>query len=411
MSSAYSPYGGPPTQRCQRCGMPLPPNVVTCMNCGAYNSLAQPGGSTGQGQPLWGGTPQQSSYEGGQSGPQWGLAPNSPSQNNQWAPPATFPQNNTYGTPYTPLPTSSANNFYGMPGQGQQSNFSNYYAPPQQNAFYSAQSVTYPGYSPDSLNGYAPPGFDRPPQKKRGPKVGLIVGIVVLVLILISGAFAGYSYLNNHNQNGTASNATPTRLSTPSIKPLFSDSFNNNSTGWDLSSSPGKFLVKVGGGSMVLEDDDNKLLWEILPGKRFSDFQLDVNVALSKGDPNNGYGVYIRGGSSQESEMGTYYRFELYGDGTYAIYKGSLDTAGHTQSTKVRDYTANNAIAKAVQVNHITIIAKGPTMTLMVNGQTLYTYTDNTYKDGSVALFVSNVPNLKPGAQATFTNLAVFPAS
>jgi hypothetical protein len=160
---------------------------------------------------------------------------------------------------------------------------------------------------------------------------------------------------------------------------------------------------------LVLEDDENKLLWEVLPGKSFTDFRLDVNATLTKGDANNGYGVFIRA-ASQGSDLGTYYRFELYGDGTYAIFKGYLDTTGQSKSKTVQTYTVNNAIAKVGNVNHITITAKGPAMTMIVNGQTLYTYTDDTYKSGSVALFVSNLPTLTPGAQATFTNLAVFPA-
>ncbi|HEX9134106.1 MAG TPA: family 16 glycoside hydrolase [Ktedonobacteraceae bacterium] len=391
MSSVYPPFGGPPAQRCLRCGTPLPPNVVTCVNCGTYNPVAQSGGS----QP-------QTAYGGGQySGPQWGQAPVSSPQNNQWGQPPAFPQNNAYSAP-PPPPPSSLNNFYGMPGQTQQSNFNNYNPASQQNAYFSAPAATY--------EGYAPAGYNQSPQKKRGPGIGLIVGTILLLIILVGGAFAGYAFYKSRNQNSSVT-ATPTSVSTPSLTPLFRDAFADNTTGWDLTSIPGKFSVKVGSGSMILEDDDNKLLWEILPGKTFTDFRLDVDATLSRGDPNNGYGVYIRGASSQDSDLGTYYRFELYGDGTYAIFKGSLDTTGHTQSNMVQSYTQHNAIAKAGNVNHITIVAKGPTMTLMVNGQTVYTYTDVNYKSGSVALFVSNLPKLTPGAQATFARLAVFPAA
>jgi hypothetical protein len=411
MSSMYPSYGGPAAQRCLRCGTPLPPNVVNCMNCGTYNPVAQPGGSAEQGQPPWGSSPAQPSFSSGQhGGPQWEQAPISPSQNNQWGQPAAFPQNNAFDTP---RPVSSPSNFYNMPGlgMGQQSNFNNYYVAPQQNAYYSPPSATYEGYSSGSLNGYSPAGYDRPPQKKGGPKVGLIIGIVLLVIVVVGGAFAGFFFLNSHNQNSTATNAMPTVIITPSVTPLISDFFTNNKAGWDLTSNPGKFSVQVGGGSMVLEDDDNKLLWEILPGKSFTDFRLDVNALLSKGDPNNGYGVIIRGASSQASDLATYYRFELYGDGTYAIFKGSMDSTSQAQSSKVQGYTASDAIAKAGRVNHLTIMAKGPSMTLMVNGQTLYTYTDDNYRSGSVALFVSNLPSLPRGAQATFTNLALFPVT
>ena len=99
----------------------------------------------------------------------------------------------------------------------------------------------------------------------------------------------------------------------------------------------------------------------------------------------------------------------MYGDGTYAIFKGYLDTSGTTQSIKVQGYIADPAIAKVGQVNHITVVAKGSAMSLMVNGHAAYTYTDDHYKGGSVALFVSNLPKLTPGAQATFTHLAIFP--
>ncbi len=409
MSSAYPTFGGPPAQRCLRCGTPLPPNVVTCVNCGTYNPVAQPGAFPEQGHVQWGGSQPQTSFGGGQySESQWGQPPVSPPQNNQWGQPPAQPQNNAFGTPYTPQPSSPPNNFYPMPGQNQQSNYNNYYAAPQQNAYYSPPTTTYQGYAPANMNGYASVGYTQPPQQKRGPKVGLIIGMIVLVIVLFGGAFAGYTYFKSHSQNSNVKTTT-TIMSTPSVVPLFSDSFANNNTGWDLSSLPGKFSVKVGGGSMVLEDDDNKLLPEILPGKSLTDFRLDVNATLTKGDPSNGYGVLIRS-ANQGSIFGMYYRFELYGDGTYAIFKGYLDTSGKTQSSTVQGYTANASIAKIGQVNHITINAKGPAMTLMVNGQTVYTYTDDNYKSGSVALFVSNVPGIRPVAQATFTKLVVFPA-
>jgi hypothetical protein len=380
------------------------------VNCGTYNPVAQPGVSPEQGQVQWGGSQPQSSFGGGQySESQWGQPPVSPFQNNQWGQPPAQPQNNTFGTPYTPQPSSPPNNFYPMPGQNQQSNYNNYYAAPQQNANYPPSTTTYEGYGPANLNGYTPISFDQPPQQKRGPKVGLIVGIFLLLILLIGGAFAGYLYVKRHNQNSTVIKTTPTVVSTPTVTPLFSDSFNNNDNLWDLTSNPGKFSVKVGNGSLVLEDDENKLLWEVIPGKSFADFRLDVNATLTKGDPTNGYGVLIRA-ANQGSTLGLYYRFELYGDGTYAIFKGYLDTSGTTQSSNVHGYIANAAIAKAGQVNHITIIAKGPAMTLMVNGQSVYTYADDNYKSGSIALFVSNLPGLHPIAQATFTKLAVFPA-
>lgn len=159
-----------------------------------------------------------------------------------------------------------------------------------------------------------------------------------------------------------------------------------------------------------MEIDSNQLLWELLPGARsYSNFTLVINAVLKKGDQNNGYGVYIRGTANAQSDMATYYRFELYGDGSYAIFKGVTDASGASTDTKMVDYTLNAAIKKEGGTNQIMIIAKGPTLTFVVNGQLLKTMTDTSYASGSVALFISNLPEAKPGIQVQFSGLAIYP--
>lgn len=397
MSSVYPPFGGPPAQRCLRCGTPLPTNAVTCANCGTYNPAAHPDTFSDQRQVQWGSLQPQPSLNGNQySGSHLGQPLIYPSQFNQWGQPSTLPQNNTYGVSFVPQSSPPQNNLYPMPGQSLQSNFNNFYVAPQQNAYYSSPMNTYGRYI-QSL-----------PQK-RGSKVGFIAALILLGALIVGGSFSVYYFYKHHYQNSTSSNANSSVVVTPTAVPLFRDTFASNNMGWDLTSNPGKFSVKVGGGSLVLEDDQNKLLWELVPGKTFTDFRLDVNAALTRGDSNNGYGVIIRA-SSQGTDLGSYYRFELYGDGTYAIFKGYLDATGTTQSKNIQGYLANSVIAKAGQVNHLTIVAKGSVMSLIINGQKVYSYTDDNYKGGSIALFVSNLPKLTPGAQATFTNLAIFPA-
>jgi hypothetical protein len=165
----------------------------------------------------------------------------------------------------------------------------------------------------------------------------------------------------------------------------------------------------MAGNALVLEDDNNDLLWEPLPiNKTFADFTLSFDAMLSRGDQVNGYGVYIRGSAVQNTDMATYYRFELYGDGSYAIFKGTVDASGTSTSSKLVDYTLSSAIQKQGILNHVTITAKGSTLSLMVNGQMVKTITDSSYTDGAIAPFVSNMQNAKPGAQAKFENLALY---
>ena len=55
MSSAFSPFGGLPAQRCLRCQDSLPFATVTCSNCGTYNPVVYPATFSDQRQVQWGG--------------------------------------------------------------------------------------------------------------------------------------------------------------------------------------------------------------------------------------------------------------------------------------------------------------------------------------------------------------------
>lgn len=161
---------------------------------------------------------------------------------------------------------------------------------------------------------------------------------------------------------------------------------------------------------LTLEVDQHNLLWELLPGERtYSNFILTADAELAQGGQNNGYGIYIRGTANQNSDLATYYRFEVYGDGTYAVFKGVVNASGQSISTQIVDYALSPAIQKQGKVNHIMIIARGASMSFIVNGQLLKTVSDRSYASGAVALFVSNLPQAKPGAQAQFSQLTIYP--
>jgi len=364
-------------------------------------------------------------------------------------------------SPAQPASNSSSNGFsvpqqaFGPPNQfqagtnipsgtfGQQSSPNNFYGPPvQQPQFYAqpSQQPTAGGFHPGNLNNFQQSGFTQAPpmnsynqpgyaqfpgassypsnnftqqaeEQKRNPKIAMIITIAVILLVVVGGSIGGYLYVKKNAATTTIQ--VPTTLAPTSVprgKPLFSDTLTNNNSGWDLTSKPGEFSVKIGNGSMVLEDDNNKLFSELIPGGRnFSNFFFTADAILSKGSQNNGYGIYIRGASNQSFDIATYYRFELYGDGTFAIFKGSVDGTGTSTSSFLVNYLQSTAIQKQGKINHIAISTQGPTMTFSVNGQVLKTVTDNTYSSGSIAFFVSNLPHTTPGAQAIFSNISVYP--
>ncbi len=443
MSSVYPPYNGNLTKPCPRCGVALSINERRCIHCGYYDVPASAQGNSGMynngqfAQSSWGPMPPamplasaQGQGSDQQQQQQWGQIPSTPPLQSGYgqmpfsipSTPAPFGSGqmhpfNGYAPPAQPTANTGEGNYYGS----SQQSVGNYNSSPAQQPFY----PTAPGFAGynngqaqamngmNGVNGMPAFGNSQPTSAKRRPHVGRIVGMVVLLLVLVGGGIAGYTFLKANRLTtitGPSSTTSASNTTAPKGQPLFTDAFKDNAQQWNLVSDQGKFSAAIHNGSLILEDDNNKLLWEMVPGdKTFSNFNLYVDAILSKGEQNNGYGIYIRGAVSQNNDLTTYYRFELYGDGTFAIFKGAVDGSGKLTSTRIVDYTQSPIIQKQGGVNHIQIAAKGSTMTLLVNGQLLKTINDTSYSGGSVALFVSNLQGSQPIAQATFSHFAIYP--
>ncbi len=249
---------------------------------------------------------------------------------------------------------------------------------------------------------------EKPVRKKRATVIYFVTVVVVIMVVAATGLHAAGISLAMLTPHAAAPPTIGYVL--PKVTPLFADSFVNDASGWNQQSSSGSYQVTVGNGTLTIQLNKNKLLWEPLPGTiSYSDFTLTVNAVLNKGDQNNGYGLYIRGVPGPQSDLDTYYRFELYGDGSYAIFKGILDQNGQSTATKVVNYTLSPAIQKQGKLNHIMLIANGTSLSFIVNGQLLKTFVDTSYASGSIALFASNLPEAKPGVQVQFSQLALYP--
>lgn len=283
------------------------------------------------------------------------------------------------------------------------------------NFFAATQQQNYGSTQLGSMNGPVQRRYQDDDDEDEGPKrprAAMVTLIVILLVALVGGgvAFAGYK-LFRPNASTVNSAVTPVAVSTPTGSPVFSDSFQAVSLNWDATPHANTKLT-ISNGKMILEADAHSLLFpELLLGKTFADFRLDVDAALAKGDDMaNGYGIYIRASSTQDNSLGLYYRFEIYGDGSFWIYKGTADANGNSVSTAIKQSPPNNAVYTNGTLNHLTIIAKGSQLSFMINGTTVSTFTDTSYKSGSIALFVSNVTDSKTTAQVTFEHFAIFPA-
>jgi hypothetical protein len=282
--------------------------------------------------------------------------------------------------------------------------------PPNEYQCYRCGYNNAPSQAGAAKNGMPPVVSEkRRRRNRRELPLAFIIGVVGLFILLLEVGIYGSQYLAA--QNRARAQALATQIAArPKGSPLFADTFANDANGWNLQGEAPGVAVSLTGGALTLTDNTHTLFWELVPGTQtYSDFKLQVDATLTKGDQNNGYGVYIRGTANQQSDFATYYRFELYGDGTYAIFKGVVDANGQSTATKIVDFTQCAAIQPQGQVNHILITANGPTLSFMVNGQTLKVFNDSSYASGSVALFVSNLPEAAPGAQAQFSNFSIYP--
>jgi hypothetical protein len=177
--------------QCSTCGFSLPEGAAFCTNCGSKmysqgNAGNQPAGSS-QVEPTIAAS---SSYQTPQA---------NPIQNQQVVPPTV------YGAPYS-TPQQYSNE---APPPPPPANV--YGAPPPPNS-YGTPYAQPPGYG-QVPGSYVPPGQPpTPPTRRKGPGIGLIIGIIVLVLVIIG---SGLLAIRAASGGSTTNNATPTATTAP----------------------------------------------------------------------------------------------------------------------------------------------------------------------------------------------------
>ncbi len=183
--------------QCSTCGFMLPEGAAFCTNCGAKvnkqgNLGNQPAGPS-QVEPTIAAS---SSYQ---------TPPVNPSSDQQAVPPTAYgapystPQQYSYEVPPPPPPA----NAYGTP--------------PSPGTYGTPYAQTPGSYIPSGQ----PP---TPPAPRKGPGVGLIIGIVVLVLVLVGGGLLLIRAASGGSNSNTANTVTPTATTaqataTPAVTP------------------------------------------------------------------------------------------------------------------------------------------------------------------------------------------------
>jgi hypothetical protein len=124
-------------------------------------------------------------------------------------------------------------------------------------------------------------------------------------------------------------------------------------------------------------------------------FDLSVDVELLKGQPDGGYGIYLR---DWETGNGGFNQFRfLIADGWYAIEQSQED-----RPLALAQWSQHSAVRQS-GVNRLRVLAQDGKMTFFVNGKELYKHTDDFPHMGDFGLYAAG------GVQVAFDNLEFLP--
>jgi len=252
-------------------------------------------------------------------------------------------------------------------------------------------------------------GFPQAAKAKKGPNIGLIIGIVALLVIVV-GAGVFFVAQSGRGTTTNSNNVTPGITSTgptavPTPQALFTSKFSDNSQGWTTGNDNG-FSRTISNNQLTMSDSNHKILIESLPtNATFSDFSATANFTFMHGDQNDGIGLYVRGDSNLDHD----YRIEVFGDNTYGIGKEYLDSKKNGQVAILVNPVNAPSLHPVGQQNTMTVSMKGSTLVVLINGTLVNTITDHDYANGQIALFVQNGSSSN-GVTGSFSSVVVNPA-
>ena len=183
----------------------------------------------------------------------------------------------------------------------------------------------------------------------------------------------------------------------PTLTPLpYADDFSAPNGGWKTASDEA-FKIGVQDGALRFTIDNlDTIAWSTPKDKRFGDFVLDVEAAQMDGPNDNSYGVIFR-----YQDDRNFYRFDVSGDGYYAVFKRKDGVW-----TKVQDYAETSAVIQGNAVNHLQVIAKGNQFTLNVNGEPVKTFSDGDFPSGNIGVTAGTLFD-NAGVIVAFDNVKV----
>lgn len=177
----------------------------------------------------------------------------------------------------------------------------------------------------------------------------------------------------------------------------FSDSFSDESSGWEIGSFDGGGVGYTQGKYFVSSTGNGSTMWGGA-GRSFENMTIDVDAEQisAPSNNNNDYGIICR----LQRDGGGYYGL-ISGDGFYAILR---ESGGDSYDILV-DWTDSKHIQQGNSQNQLGLSCVGSKISLYVNGQLLAETSDTMYDSGDIG-FTATSYELE-GTEVHFDNVTV----
>ncbi len=177
---------------------------------------------------------------------------------------------------------------------------------------------------------------------------------------------------------------------------LFEDDFSDSDSGWLVYDDPVCEYSYSRGMYVITVKQPQKLRWSWAPKETFpADFTVEIEAQKSSG-PDGTYGIIW--GSDEQN----FFLFNINTEGWYSVDQ-MVNGAWQTSPVPSSDH---NAINQGTGANHLKLIVKDNSVTLLINDAELRTATTPGFGDGKIALFVSTYEDYS--VTVSFDNFKVY---
>jgi hypothetical protein len=216
----------------------------------------------------------------------------------------------------------------------------------------------------------------------------VLLGVLFLIVVIVAGG--GYLFFHRSQSQycSTAHGA------------LFCDDFADNSKGWNTRSDATQTIV-IQDNMLVLTSATGvrRGIREFLPTNRlFDDFMLTFTYTLLDAKTQS-VGAFVRA----DNKLSSGYSATIRSDGTALIVKAAGGSGPVAPLVLLATGVKVASLKPAGEQNTMTLIMKGPTLVLLMNGSVVTRVSDSDFTTGSIALEVSQ-------GKVAFGSVAVYSA-